>query len=202
MLDTQTRRRIELKNREWPYSRTSICLEKNILYYTRQVQGSLSTRVWRICRTHMRGLHSQSSFKVVSKLLWIPVCFETTPTHTVPSLADSWRPSSHTRARARRETKVTIICLAFSVTLRGALADNTQTSCLCVCIKFLFENQNLCPLCITTKGKERLSRTMCTCKVCTDATTAWIEVVATESSAKMGPGGWNLTERFQTSAVA
>ena len=99
---------------------------------------------------------------------------------------------THTHTHTRWETKGTIICLAFSETLRGALADNTQTSCLCVCIKYLFETQDLCPLCITTKGKERLSRTMCNCKVCTDAITVWIEVVATESSAKIRPGGGGL----------
>jgi hypothetical protein len=71
--------------------------------------------------------------------------------------------NTHTRWK----TKLTIICPAFSVTLRDALADNTQTSRLCICVKLLFETQDLCPPCMMANGKERLSKTMC--NVYTDA---------------------------------
>ena len=146
----------------------------------------------------MRGLHSQSSLSSLEQ--WTSVNFTLFRDHSVAhcaSLAESHTHThphartharththpppthTHTRTNTRWKTKVTIICPAFSLTLSVALADNTQTSCLCVCIKFLFETQDVCPTCIKTNGKERLFRTMCTCKVCTDASTAWIEVVAT-----------------------
>jgi hypothetical protein len=97
----------------------------------------------------------------------------------------------NTHTHTRLKTKVTIVCPVLSVTLRDAIA---HTSCLYVYIKFLFETKDLCPPCITTNGKERLSRTTCTWKVCTDDITAWIEVVATESSEKRGLEGGGLLE--------
>jgi len=91
------------------------------------------------CLTKMLKVHAGSPIAVLFKFAWAVNCCEChfvwRPLHRTLYLLLRILSLSHGRTHTHThthswKTTVTIICPAFSLTLRGALADNKQTSCL------------------------------------------------------------------------
>ena len=90
----------------------------------------------RKCLTKMSNVYAGSPLAALFKFAWAVNCYEShfvrdhSAAHCVFSCGFTYT-HTHTHTHTRWKTKAT---KAFSITPRGALADNTQTSFLCICI--------------------------------------------------------------------